>query len=72
MIKLIPKDSETKRIRYFPNQCNSCNSTKKINYLEIRQEEGTAGTIICLCDECLKILRKQIDEKLGYTVVEGK
>lgn len=72
MINLISKDSKTKRIRYLPNQCNNCNSTEKINYLEIRQEKGTGGTIICLCDECLKILRKQIDEKLGYTVVEGK
>ena len=56
MIKLI-KNSELKKTityQFYGIRCNCCNSTNNVNVLEIRAENSSGGTIIDICDKCLK------------------
>lgn len=50
--------------RFYNNRCNCCNKVRDVNILEIRADESSGGTVILLCDECLKKLGKEIDEKI--------
>lgn len=68
MIKIITtNDIEHNKTRYkfYNNRCNCCNKVRDVNILEIRADESSGGSIIILCDECLKKLKKEIDEKIG-------
>ena len=64
MIKVINKNSKEKEkinYRQLGNFCNSCGNKGGSNLLIIRQDGGTGGTIINLCDKCLQELKKKIE-----------
>jgi len=63
MIKIITKNSEEKEkinYRYLGNFCNSCGNKTGSNLLVIKQDGGTSGTIINLCDKCLQKLKEKM------------
>lgn len=67
MIKLI-KNNEIEqyktRYKFYNNRCNCCNKVGDVNILEVRADESSGGTVIVLCDECLKKLGKEIYKKI--------
>ena len=64
MIKIIQKNSKEKEeninYRHLGNFCNSCGSKTGSNLLVIKQDGGTGGTIINLCDKCLQEIKQKI------------
>ena len=67
MIEILNKNSKEKEkisYRYLGNFCNSCGSKIESHILSIKQDGGTGGTIVSLCDKCLQELKTKI-EALG-------
>lgn len=64
MIEILNKNSKEKEkisYRYLGNFCNSCGSKIESHILSIKQDRGTGGTIVSLCDKCLQELKTKIE-----------
>jgi len=62
MIKVINKnDVEGKNVRYRFDYCISCGKEKADNLISINLDKMNYGTVICLCDSCLKELKDKLD-----------
>ena len=64
MIEILNKNSKEKEkinYRYLGNFCNNCESKIESHILSIKQDRGTGGTIISLCDKCLQELKNKIE-----------
>lgn len=70
MIKLLNREQidNTTNYKFIATRCNSCNSTENLNVIDIRRNGTTGGTVIALCKDCLKDLKKQISEEIIYFI----